>query len=53
MKMPASSRLEDEAGQPIEPGLASCLKTTLESLELPPLAQGDELKLEYSLRFTD
>jgi hypothetical protein len=45
--------ITDEHGQPIEAGLASCLKTTLESLELPPLAQGNKIKLEYSFRFSD
>ncbi len=43
----------DANQQPLEPDLASCLKTTLESLELPPLAEGDELKIQYRFQLGD
>jgi hypothetical protein len=48
-----TERMVDANGEALEAGLASCLKTTLESLELPPLAEGDELKIEYSFRLGD
>jgi hypothetical protein len=41
----------DETGLPLEPALDECLRTTLESLALPPLDTGDAVRLKYSFRF--
>jgi hypothetical protein len=48
-----TDRMLDEDHQPLAPELGSCLKTTLESLELPPLSEGDTVKLQYSFVFDD
>ena len=39
--------------KPLEPKLDECLRATLESLELPPLRQGDKVKVEFSFVFDD
>ena len=46
-----ADKMLDADRQPIDPALGDCLKTTLESLELPPLAEGDSIKLQYSFVF--
>jgi hypothetical protein len=43
--------LSDDAGRPLPPALEDCVKTTLRSLELPPLAEGGDLHIEYSFVF--
>lgn len=42
--------ITDEQQQPIDPEIAGCLATTLQSLELPPLREGDSLKLQFTFR---
>ena len=48
-----ADQLVDRDGKPLDAELDACLRSTLESLELPPLDQGDTLKIEYSFRFDD
>ena len=43
--------IHDRAGQALPPALDDCLRTTMESLALPPLAAGGKLPLEYSFVF--
>ncbi len=43
--------IHDEQQQPIDQEIASCLATTLQSLQLPPLREGDSVQLQLSLRF--
>jgi hypothetical protein len=45
-----SGQMTDEKGAPIAGPLADCLQTTLQSLELPPLAEGNTVRLQYSFR---
>ncbi|MBC7977461.1 MAG: hypothetical protein H7138_21005, partial [Myxococcales bacterium] len=40
-------------GTPLDPELESCLRTTLASLELPPLGGTEPLRIQYSFRFDD
>jgi hypothetical protein len=44
-------QLVDKDGTPRATKLEGCLRRTLESLALPPLAQGDRLKIPYSFKF--
>lgn len=46
-----TSELRDEHDQPLPPELDDCLRTTIESLGLPPLEQGGRLPLKYSFVF--
>ena len=46
-----ADQMFDEAQQPLSPALDACLRTTLESLALPPLDEGDTLKIQYSFKF--
>jgi hypothetical protein len=46
-----SDALTDATGQPLEPKLDACLRDALDQLELPPLKQGQQLKIQYSFRF--
>lgn len=46
-----TTELRDEHGQPLPRALDDCLRTTIESLGLPPLEQGGKLPLQYSFRF--
>jgi hypothetical protein len=43
--------MKDPSGMPLEPKLDDCLRTTIESLGLPPLEQGGRLHLQYSFVF--
>jgi hypothetical protein len=49
----ASDRIVDQKEQPLPKELNDCLQSTLDSLELPPLAEGDMLKGMYTFRFDD
>jgi hypothetical protein len=42
--------ITDENQQPIDPEVAGCMATTLQSLELPPLREGDTVKLQFTFR---
>jgi hypothetical protein len=46
-------QLGDADGKPLDPRIAECLRTTLSSIELPPLRQGQELSIQYTFRFDD
>ena len=43
--------MEDPDGRPLARALDNCLRSTIESLALPPLEVGGKLPLEYSFRF--
>jgi len=43
--------LLDPAGKPLDGELESCLRTTLGSLELPPLGSTEPIHIQYSFRF--
>ncbi|MEO8703479.1 MAG: hypothetical protein ABI867_25755 [Kofleriaceae bacterium] len=43
--------MKDLAGKPLEASLDDCLRTTIESLGLPPLGTGGHLPLQYSFVF--
>jgi hypothetical protein len=45
--------LRDQEGKPLDPDLESCLRTTLDSLELPPLDMADPLHIQYSFILDD
>lgn len=44
-------QITDPDGKPLDPRLSDCLKTTLQSLELPPLRQDQELPIQYTFVF--
>lgn len=46
-----ADQMLDHDGKPLDPKLDDCLRTTLESMALPPLADGDQLKIQYSFLF--
>jgi hypothetical protein len=48
-----SDRMVDQKEQPLPKELTECLRTTLDSLELPPLVEGDTIKGMYTFRFDD
>lgn len=48
-----ADQLVDENGRPLAPELDACLRATLRSLQLPPLAEGGDLHIQYSFRFDD
>jgi len=48
-----AEQLRDQDGKPLDPELDGCLRTTLGSLELPPLPAANPLHLQYSFRFDD
>lgn len=43
-------QMTDDKGAALSGPLADCLQTTLQSLELPPLAEGSTVRLQYSFR---
>ena len=48
-----AEQLRDQDGKPLDAELESCLRTTLGSLELPPLDLADPLHVQYSFRLDD
>ena len=48
-----AEQLRDQDGKPLDPELDSCLRTTLGSLELPPLDTADPLHIQYSFVLDD
>jgi len=48
-----AEQLRDQDGKPLDPELDSCLRTTLGSLEFPPLDLTDPLHLQYSFVLDD
>jgi hypothetical protein len=48
-----AEELRDQDGSPLDPELDDCLRTTLGSLELPPLDLAGPLRLQYSFILDD
>lgn len=48
-----AQQMTDPSGVPIDGELESCLRTTLASLELPPLGNTEPIHLQYSFRFDE
>jgi len=48
-----AEQLRDQDGKPLDPELDACLRTTLGSLELPPLDASRPLHLQYSFVLDD
>ena len=48
-----ADNLVDEHGAALAPELDDCLRSTLRSMQLPPLAEGGDLHIQYSFRFDD
>jgi hypothetical protein len=46
-----AAALVDDAGQPLPAAFDDCLRTTFQSLALPPLAEGDEVSVTYPFVF--
>jgi hypothetical protein len=46
-----ADQMLDQDGKPLARELDDCLRGTLNSLQLPPLAEGDKIKLQYSFTF--
>ena len=46
-----ADQILDEAGQPLPAKFDDCLRSTFQSLALPPLAEGDKLEVHYPFRF--
>jgi hypothetical protein len=46
-----ADQMYDEHHQPIDPGVDACMRATMQTLELPPLQEGDSVKLQYSFKF--
>jgi hypothetical protein len=43
--------LHDDSGQPLDPAVESCMRDSIDSLELPPLGQPGTFDLQYSFKF--
>lgn len=43
--------MHDENGAAIDPEIASCLTSTLQSLQLPPLGDGNSVQLQFTFRY--
>jgi hypothetical protein len=48
-----ADQLLDEAGKPLDADLDSCLRTTLRSLQLPPLDATRDIHMMYSFKLDD
>jgi hypothetical protein len=46
-----AKQMVDQNGKPLAPELDECLRGTLSSLELPPLAEGNKLDVKYTFDF--
>ena len=46
-----ADQISDEEGKPLDPKVDDCLRSTLQSLALPPLTEGDKIRVKYSFRF--
>jgi len=46
-----AEQLVDDTGQPVPAKFDDCLRTTFQSLELPPLSEGDVVKVHYPFVF--
>jgi hypothetical protein len=43
--------MHDDTGAPTDPEVASCLASTLQSLQLPPMATGDTVDVQFTFRY--
>jgi hypothetical protein len=48
-----ADEIVDEQHQPLPKKLDECLRNTMMTLELPPIAEGDKVKIQYSFRLDD
>jgi hypothetical protein len=46
-----TDEMKDEQGKPLAKEVDDCLRSTFDSLELPPLKSGGRLPLQYSFKF--
>jgi hypothetical protein len=46
-----ADQVTDEDGKPLGRELDDCLRGTMQTLELPPLTEGDKIKIKYSFKF--
>lgn len=46
-----AGEMHDDKGAAIDPDVASCLATTLQSLQLPPMATGDTVDVQFTFRY--
>jgi len=47
-----AQQLFDDGGQPLPATLDDCMRTTFQTLQLPPLAEGDHVEVTYPFLFT-
>lgn len=48
-----ADQITEEDGKPIDPKLDDCLRGTMQTLALPPLTEGDRIKIKYSFKFDE
>lgn len=48
-----AKQIFDDLGKPLPAGFDDCLRSTFQTLQLPPLAEGDEVKVTYPFVFED
>ena len=46
-----AGEMHDDKGAAIDPEVASCLTSTLQSLQLPPMATGDTVDVQFTFRY--
>jgi hypothetical protein len=46
-----AGEMHDDKGAAIDPEVASCLTSTLQSLQLPPMASGDTVDVQFTFRY--
>jgi hypothetical protein len=46
-----ADQIQDDQGKPLDPKVDACLRSTLQTLELPPLHAGSTVKMQYSFKF--
>jgi hypothetical protein len=48
-----AKQLEDDAKHPLPSKLDDCMRAAIQTLELPPLGDGDTIEVDYPLMFSD
>jgi RNA polymerase sigma factor (sigma-70 family) len=48
-----AKQLQDDAKRPLPAKLDDCMRAAIQSLELPPLGDGDTIEVDYPLMFSD
>ena len=48
-----ADQIHDADQHPLDPALDACLRNTMQTLELPPLDEGDAIQVEYSFDLGD